>query len=180
MKKQTWVCLLALACTSASAAKVTFIGSVTDNACTAVMDNSGSADSTVVLPPVSARELARPGATAGETAFTLSLMGCGAQERHIARAHFYSPLHASAEGRLVKAAGSGEGWDYELLPATGNTPLLVGMNEQAIQQASAEPGVQISGGSARLTYRVRYRRKLGALFNPGAITSTAIYVIDYK
>jgi len=174
------VCLMCCAAAHAGSGSgaVTFTGGVAAPTCTSSVNGSASPDGAVVLPPISG-SLSSRGARSGETRFAITLTGCGAPVGLRANAHFYSPVHAGGDGRLVKASGSGAGWDYELLPAIGNKPLVLARSNAPQTQGGRNAGEDVNGTDATLRYRVRYHRRAEPL-RSGSIHTAAIYVVEYS
>jgi len=169
---------LAAACavfgTSAQAEKITFNGAVQDTTCTPSV-NGGGADGTVNLDVIKSDDLPNLNATFGAKEFTIGLSCSGSATT--AKAYFYSDPSRVTNDKLnlIKPASTGNGWQYELLAANDN-PLKVGTAATPVDDAN-DTGATITGGSATLTYKVRYFRN--ADLEEGTGQSEVNYVVHY-
>jgi len=155
---------------------ITFKGQVVANTCVPNLDNTGAASGDVILNAVTVDDLPTVGATAAMKSFKISLTGCAtASVPHIIKAYFWQP-NATA-GRLNKTSGTGDGWQYQILPANALTQLTVSNSSTVPSSGNLQDsGVDVSAtGAGDLTYRVRYYR-IGDL-TEGTMDATATYVL---
>jgi len=167
---------LAVACatlgSAAQAQLLTINGSVSDNPCTLAVAGGGA----ITMPGITAAALPNVGSFAGETTFTINLTNCPTVPGQFAKIHFYNTTSGTVNnGRLNPS--SGNGWQFQMLPATGTTQLDVYTNASPVNQAN-DPGVNISSGSGNVDYRIRYYRT-GTLSNFGAASAQANMVAYY-
>jgi len=152
---------------------ITFKGRVVSTGCTPNIDGQG-ASGEVKLPSVFASQFANQGDTTGEKPFTIKLTGCTANSK--VKAYFHQAA-ANSAGRLTKNRGAGEGWTYELLPATGSDPLKAGTSLTGFAADGNDVGVTVDAtGAGNLTYRVRYYNETGTLTS-GDMEADATYVL---
>jgi len=173
LRKALTVFPLAAACAAfgsvAQAQSVTFTGNLLGATCTPSVTNG-----TVTLPnAVLGTDLTGSDSTAKETAFTVSLTGCGTAGSGL-KGRIYFWQNGSNGGRLVKNSGNGSGWQYQLLAgASGNTILTVGTGS-AVQPNTNDPGVDLTTNqNYSVTYRVRYYRPGTTTLTPGTLNATA-------
>jgi len=151
---------------------VTFQGTVASVSCTATVTTGGG---TVTLPLIMADALPNNNSTAGATTFTVAVTGCGNNPGVTAKIYFYNATaNAVSGGRLN--TNPARGWQFQLLPATGNAQLPVGQNATVVPFAG-DPGGSIATGATNINYRVRYFRN-GNL-TPGNASATANFVLYY-
>jgi len=156
--------------TPTQAQSVPIQGQVTTISCTAIV-NGGNP---VILPDVSDANFPNVGDTAGTRTFVVNVNSCNINSGATVKAYFYGSPN---DGRLEISSGSGSGWQYQLLPATGNAQLNVSSNTIPSNNAN-DPGASISGGSASINYRVRYYRKTQTI-TPGSGSTTVNMALFY-
>jgi len=157
---------------AAQAQTVTFSGNLRGATCTPSVSGN-----LVTLPDaILGTDLVGSNSSAKETPFTVSLTGCGTAGSGLKGKIYFWQTNASG-GRLVKTAGAGNGWQYELLYGTsGNTLLAVG-NSAAVLQNASDPGVNMTTAQTySVPYRVRYYRPGSAALTPGNMTAQATMV----
>jgi len=171
---------LAAACavfgTSAQAQQqITFNGKVAKVSCTP----QAPAGNSVNLPVVQTSDFNNN--VAGETAFSFSLVDCGPNPSITAKLYFYNdtPSLVVNDRLELMSGGSGSGWQYELLPRTGATPLKVGTSATVVESADDE-GVGLASGSGILEYRVRYYSSAPDSITAGTGSAQATYVMYYN
>jgi len=156
--------------------EVHFVGKVVKASCT-VSINGGN---TVNLPLITSADLTDTvGKTVGEKAFVIEATGCGKNPGIFAKAYFYNTTSgAVTDTRLNITSGDGKGWQYELLPESGTTPLQVGTAATPVITSAADLGKDLVNGDGDLdlTYRVRYYRTADT-FGAGVGNATANYVL---
>jgi len=177
LHKPLFLLPLAVACaffasaTQAQQAIVTIQGSLMSVSCTATV-NGGSP---VVLPQAKQSDFPNSGNTTGITSFVVNVFGCNVNSGASVKAYFYAN-HVSG-GRLNITSGDGSGWQYQLLPATGNNQLDV-QTSSTPSNNSVDPGAAISGAAANITYRVRYYNSAGSM-TPGNGNTTVNVALFY-
>jgi len=164
-------CAMFAAPVQAQQAVVTIQGSLMSVSCTATV-NGGNP---VVLQPAKKTDFPNARNTTGETSFFVSVFGCNVNSGATVKAYFYASHVIS--GRLNITSGGGSGWQYQLLPATGNNQLNV-QTSATPSNNSVDPGAAISNASANITYRVRYYNSAGNM-TPGNGNTTVNVALFY-
>ncbi|CAB3644419.1 MAG: type 1 fimbrial protein [Achromobacter sp.] len=151
---------------------ITFNGSITDTTCK--INGQDNGDFTVTLPSVSKTRLANPGATAGPTAFSISLTNCTGSATKVST-YFEPGSTVRPNGNLKNtAAGGAANVEVQLLNKGDNTPIVVG----AAAAAQNSAPVNLTGGSATLSYVAQYFAA-GAV-DAGPVTTTVTYTLAYQ
>jgi len=145
------VCSVFAVSVHAQQAVVQIQGELTSVSCTATV-NGGSP---VQLPSIKKADIPKVGDTAGTTTFTVNVYGCNVNSGATVKAYFYA--NHTSNGRLNITSGAGSGWQYQLLPASGNSQLDV-KSSSTPSNNSVDSGKTISSASANINYRVRYYR----------------------
>jgi len=164
------MCAIFASSVQAQQAVVTIQGSLMSVSCTATV-NGGNP---VILPMAKQTDFPNVGNTTGITSFVVNVFGCNVNSGTV-KAYFYAN-HVSG-GRLNITSGGGSGWQYQLLPATGNNQLNVQTSSTPADN-SVDPGANISGTSANITYRVRYYNSAGSM-TPGNGNTTVNVALFY-
>lgn len=152
-----------------------FAGDVVTETCQ--VDINGNAESPIVmLPTVSIADLASPGATAGETAFSLGISGCsGAAIKTQTR---FVGNNVDANGNLIPVDAGNSGYAgnvaLQVLDAPGGNPL--NLNFPALVD-----GVNLADGekSGAVKYAVQYISVDGGA-TPGIVTGSIQYSVVYN
>jgi major type 1 subunit fimbrin (pilin) len=160
----------------ASTGTINFTGTVAAQTCAASVGGTAAPSaSTVALPVVQANALSAAAATAGRTAFQISLTGCAASNPAGAgtvKALFENGAGVDSNGRLVNT-GSAQNVALQLLDGTTNAVITAG-------NASQNTGgyVTISAGAATLPYSVQYYATAAAA--AGTVASSVTYSLIYQ
>lgn len=152
-----------------------FVGEVVTETCQ--VDINGNAESPIVmLPSISAADLASAGATAGETTFTLGISGCsGAAIKTQTR---FIGNNVDAKGNLVPVDAGNSGYAgnvaLQLLDAPGGNPL--NLNSPVLVE-----GVTLADGekNGSAKYAVQYISVDGGA-TPGIVTGSLQYSVTYN
>jgi len=158
-------------------AVIKFEGKVAKITCTAKI----AGGDTVTLPLIQESDIAGVGDFGGEKDFTVEVKSCGKNPGIFAKAYFYNTTaNAVDDGRLTLAPGSsGEGWQYQLLPAGQTTQLDVGTQATVAPNNDNTTGGDLASGGANLQYKVRYYRSAVAL-TAGTGKAQATYVLYFQ
>ncbi|MGE6433819.1 fimbrial protein [Shewanella baltica] len=150
---------------------ITFQGEVSDQTCEVAI-NGNTGNQTVLLPTVSATALATPGATAGETSFTISVEGCSPNASALAIDTVFVGSNVTSSGNLGNT-GSAEGVSIQLLDAVAGSPvnLTNGASVTGLNVASNEI-------SASHDFAVQYYAEATAV--AGSVISSVQYAISYQ
>ncbi|UAN50829.1 type 1 fimbrial protein [Serratia sp. JSRIV002] len=161
---------------AASTGTITFNGELTATTCDVVVDGQ-AADATVTLPTVGTNQLNAATKRAGDTGFVMALNNC-AGTLQTAAAYFEAGSSVDlTTGRLKNLNGTGAtNVSLELLDANNSSPSVINVGNQ-IQKTTA--GYKdVSGGSANLSYIVRYYAE--APTTAGLVDSNVVYSIQYQ
>ncbi|MGS4678237.1 fimbrial protein [Enterobacter soli] len=160
----------------ASTGTINFTGTVSAQTCAASVGGTAApAAATVALPAVQANSLSAAAATAGRTAFQISLTGCAAANPAGAgtvKALFENGAGVDSNGRLANT-GSANNVVLQLLDGTTNAVINAG-------NASQNTGgyVNISAGAATLPYSVQYYAT--GVATAGNVASSVTYSLIYQ
>ncbi|KJY83008.1 hypothetical protein TW81_12220 [Vibrio galatheae] len=167
------MCLATTNVYASSDGSITFVGALTEPTCNVSINGQGT-NATIRLPSVSARSLAAPGETAGATAFSFSLTDC-VGSMNTASAFFEAGSAVDLRsGRLIN---SGTANNVSLQLRDGSALANV-IKVGSAEQVEALTYVDVSSGSADLTYVVEYYAE--EMTTPGVVSSTVTYSIQYK
>ena len=163
----------------ASDGTIYFQGKLTNTTCDITVDGQAS-PATVVLPEVSTSLLQTPGATIGDTGFSIELANCtGVTSTSTAAAFFENG--ATVDNTTYNLLNTDEGIadgatnvQLQLVDKATDLPLQVGNTSQTTNTTRND----MSSGSASLPYTVRYYA-LGAT-TPGTVKSQVNFSIDYE
>ncbi|WP_165679240.1 fimbrial protein [Metapseudomonas otitidis] len=148
--------------------EIRFNGKIVEKTCTVAVNGVVSpAIANVTLPEANASLLQLPGNTTGDTPFTISVKDCLTNSGQ-AQVVFYS---SNSDGNYLRNIAATDPADNALLELTDNNgnPLdLIG---------GTSTGLTLTAGQGSAVYKVRYYAK--AAVTPGAVESTATYVISY-
>ncbi|MBO2605427.1 type 1 fimbrial protein [Shewanella algae] len=151
-----------------------FAGEVVSETCQ-VSINDNTENPIVLLPSVTAADLASAGATAGETTFTLSLSGCSGSAK--ATATRFVGNNVDADGNLVApdagAVGYAKNVALQLLDAPGGNPVN-------LSTPATVDGVILADGDkeGRVEYAVQYVSVAGNA-TAGIVTGSVQYSVTY-
>jgi len=181
MKRKTLAALPLVVCaafgSTVMAEVITFKGEVLANTCIPDVNGDGK-NATIKLDVITEQQLPNIGDTAGDKPFSIHLTKCSGSATKLAKTYFWQA--GAVNGRVVKepgSTGSGTGWEYQILPATGENSITVGQGSGIIPSYSDnDPGVPANADPGELKYRVRYYRAAAAL-NPGELEGKVNYVI---
>lgn len=158
---------------SASDGLITINGTITATSCTITAGTGGNV--TVNLPTISNTSIATKGSSAGRTAFTIALSGCGTLTK--ATTYFESSPLVMTDGNLKNSAttGASTGTEVQLLNGADSSiiNLTGGTGSQNVTQAT------ISGGTATLPYYAQYFASVAGV-PAGTVASTITYVMSYQ
>lgn len=164
----------------ASTGTINFTGTVTAQTCAASVGGTGSASpATVALPVVQASALSSAAATAGRTAFQISLTGCSTATvsgANTVKALFENGSTVDSTGRLSNtntASGAATNVALQLVDGTTNAAIAAGNANQ-----NAGGYVNISAGAATLPYAVQYIATGTA--TAGSVASSVTYSLIYQ
>lgn len=178
MKKLTIIASLVAAFGSlgmaqaASTGTITFNGELTANTCDVIVDGQ-TADATVVLPTVGINQLNTATKTAGETNFVMALSNCSGT---LQTASAFFEAGASVDpvtGRLQNLTGTASNVSLQLLDSSSEV-IQAGNANQVMNTTYKD----VSGGSATLSYAVRYYAE--AATTAGTVVSNVVYSIQYQ
>ncbi|WP_368880957.1 fimbrial protein [Shewanella algae] len=151
-----------------------FVGEVVSETCQVSIN--GNAESPIVLlPSVTAADLATAGATAGETTFTLRLSGCSGSAKTTATRFVGNSV--DADGNLVApdtgATGYAKNVALQLLDAPGGNPVN-------LSSPSTIDGVILADGEkeGEVQYAVQYVSVAGNA-TAGIVTGSVQYSVTY-
>ncbi|MGL5129910.1 MAG: fimbrial protein [Aeromonas popoffii] len=161
---------------AASSGTINFSGELTANTCEVTVDGQ-TANATVTLPTVGTNQLTTASDTAGDTGFVMALKNCSGA---LQTASAYFEAGASVDpmtGRLKNLNGAGaQSVSLELLDANNPTPSVINIGSH--DQITSAGYKDISGGTANLSYIVRYYAE-GAT-TAGLVNSNVVYSIQYQ
>lgn len=169
---------LASCAAMASDGKVTFTGNVTSSTCEFTSTNG---DLAVTLPTVSNTSLLTPGATAGDTQFTIPLKDCtqgtaSGSPSHV-KAYFEAgPTVNYTTGRLVNSStATAKNVEIELLDSTG-TSITIGQPNST--QGTLFTTVNATPSTNALVYIARYYAT--AAVTAGTVSTSVMYTLVYN
>jgi len=147
-----------------------FLGSLQGSACIPSLASSDAAQAAAVDPGVLPLiALAPLNDAAGEQRFDLSFTDCASQAA--ASAWFYSRASSAVlQGQLLRAAGNGATWRYQLLPDDADRQLNIGVSPIAASDGAATL-MRVSDADT-LRYRVRYAHTVTAGMRDAAHPAT--------
>ncbi|QXN65173.1 fimbrial protein [Serratia fonticola] len=161
---------------AASTGTITFNGELTATTCDVIVDGQ-AADATVVLPTMGINQLDAVTKTAGDTGFIMALNNCAGT---LTTAAAYFEAGSSVDlttGRLKNLNGAGAtNVSLQLLDANNASPTVINAGNQI--QSTTAGFKDISGGSANLSYIVRYYAE--AATTAGLVDSNVVYSIQYQ
>ncbi|MBO2651606.1 fimbrial protein [Shewanella algae] len=149
---------------------ITFQGEVTAETCEVTI-NGNTANPVVLLPSVSKTELSDPGATAGETIFTLGVTGCSGASAISTKTKFVGN-NVDTNGNLANT-GTATNVALQLLDAAGGT--AINLNTDV-----AVTGVALAIGETEgsVDYAVQYISVAGGA-TAGTVAGSVQYAISY-
>ena len=151
---------------------IKFQGEVADQTCN-ISINGNASTPLILLPTVSTATLADPGATAGQTPFTISLEGCTASATTTAINTIFVGNNLTAAGRLGNTGTAGKVALQLIDPAKPTTPLdLTGQ--------TGSPGLSLAANatSAAHDFAVEYYSEGAA--TPGSVLGSVQYSVSYQ
>jgi len=178
-------CVLAtgLAANSAMAADngtLSFTGEITDTTCDVAV-NGGNADSTIALPRVSTKSLAKAGDVTGRVFVRMSLSNCSlASPATSSKVHAFwqAAPEINSSGRLINTATTGAATNVEI-EMLNDTLTSIDLSKPDGQQNSTVATITgATGGTAELTHYAQYHA-IGAA-TAGLLTSKLQYVLSYN
>ncbi|WP_329742282.1 fimbrial protein [Dyella sp. A6] len=153
---------------------ITFNGLVVANTCTVNANGSGSTGGTVTLPTVYTSSLAAAGATAGDTAFNISVSGCDKNLSNVTT--YWSGTNVNTNGRLTNLASSNN-VDVQLLNSGDTSSDVINLNGAQGSQNSKTVNLD-STGAATLNYYARYYATAAA--TSGKVNTSVSFTMVYQ
>lgn len=163
----------------ASDGTINFSGELLDSTCTVNVNGAaGPAAASVILPKVSAKQLAVAGATAGQTAFNITLGACAGANTTTALAYFESGSGVDQVTGYVKNTGAATSVALQLVDATNGSPIKAGDIAQSTTTSKITKNTTGTNPTTVLPYAVQYiaTGKAGA----GLVTGAVTYSITYQ
>jgi major type 1 subunit fimbrin (pilin) len=156
---------------AASSNTITFKGQVAAQTCT-VSINGNEGNPVVLMPTVSARDLAEQGSSAGETTFTIEVSGCAVRHGDTTIKTAFQGDRVTGAGHLGNA-GTASNVQVQLLNGAGGSVVR-------LDGLTSVPGLKLNSGasSASHDFAVRYVSEEG-LAKAGTVSATAQYALDY-
>jgi major type 1 subunit fimbrin (pilin) len=157
----------------ASDGTITFSGALKSTTCAVTTGTAGSFG--VILPTLATSTLPAAGATAGTTAFSISVGGCTAGETLFTTFFESGASTDPTTGRLNTATGGAGNVQLELLNSSNNSSINV----------AAAPGAQgvipaaIAGTPGVGTARFAVRYYATGVTTPGTVNSAVTYSMSY-
>lgn len=151
---------------------VTFVGEVTDQTCSAVIN--GATSSIVMLPTVPSTALANPGDVTGATPFTIQLEGCAQAPVGGTNVKTVFLGHDVTAGKNLGNAGTATNVAIQLLDAASSgSPIL-------LNGPTAVPGLVIAAGQTEASYQfaAQYISEAGGA-TAGSVQAVAEYTVSY-
>ncbi|SQI36568.1 ELF [Leminorella richardii] len=181
--------MAALGSTAVNAADgtITFNGTVTDSACTAIASVTADAvstgtpiNATLTLPPVTSTVLnAAAGTYAGQTPFSIQLTGCeAATGLNNVRALFTTSSATSDGYVMANTAGTTPAANVGIAIMRQNGTTQIDLNNGPAKDPGAALPAAASPGPVTLNYQAAYK-SLTTGVTAGNVTAAADFVISY-
>ncbi|OPA86082.1 fimbrial protein [Pseudomonas fluorescens] len=166
---------LAMSVAHATDGTINFTGELTAQTCTARVNGSTTAVSTVALPRIATTSLATAGATGGATTFTIALTGCstGANVIASAAAFFEAGPGVDPTTRNLRSTGTANNVQLQLLDSDGEI-----IQAGAATQVANTARTTVTAGAATLPYSVRYVAT--GVPTAGTVVSSVTYSLNYQ
>lgn len=155
--------------------QVTFQGEVTTQTCAASIN--GESNGTVLLPTVSASQLAAAGTTAGLTPFTISVSGCTSNPTNDLKISTKFLGHnTTTSGNLGNVATNNPATNVSIqltADAAGTTPVQ-------LNGVTSVEGLVLSKGETATNHQFAAQYYAEDIVTPGAVKAVAEYTLSYQ
>ncbi|MBW3512197.1 fimbrial protein [Janthinobacterium sp. NKUCC06_STL] len=162
----------------ASDGTINFTGELLDSTCTVNVNGAvGPAAASVTLPKVSAKQLSTDKATAGQTAFNITLSACAGTSTSAA-AYFESGAGVDQVTGYVKNTGAAKQVALQLVDLTSDTVIKAGDIGQTTSTSKIKKNTTGTTPTTVLPYAVQYIST--GVATAGTVIGAVTYSITYQ